>query len=66
MREKKVWGLVVKDFIFYWSQNFPALKTPRQCSLVLLVEVRLRAGKALGGKEVKFVTSRKKEFSGGP
>jgi hypothetical protein len=28
--------------------HFQALKVPRQCPLVLLVEVRLREGKALG------------------
>jgi hypothetical protein len=34
-----------------------ALKVPRQCPLVLLVEVRLREGKALGSQEGKELGS---------
>jgi hypothetical protein len=33
-----------------WGQLFQALKIPRQCPLVLLVEVRLTEGKALGSE----------------
>jgi hypothetical protein len=34
---------------FIGNKIFPSLKVPRQCSLVLLmVQVRLREGKALG------------------
>jgi hypothetical protein len=32
------------------EQSFPALKVLRQYSLVLLVKIRWRDGKALGGK----------------
>jgi hypothetical protein len=40
--------------------TFPALKVPRQCPPVLLVEVRLRESKALGsenGKSQSYVTT---------
>jgi hypothetical protein len=35
------------------EKRSPALKVPRQCPLVLLVEVRLGEGKALGSEEGK-------------
>jgi hypothetical protein len=31
---------------------YPVLKAPRQCPLVILVEVHLREGKALGSQKV--------------
>jgi hypothetical protein len=45
-REKRESGLRQKVF--------PALKVPRQCPFVLLVEVRLKEGKALGSEKGKF------------
>jgi hypothetical protein len=47
------WGEAVRDTIFKGgkARNFffqsPVLKVPRQCPLVLLVEVCLRKGKGL-------------------
>jgi hypothetical protein len=38
-----------------WRKNFPVLKAPRQCPLVLLIEVRLTEGKALGSEEGKVL-----------
>jgi hypothetical protein len=35
------------------NKNCPALKIPRLCSPVLLVEVRLKQGKLLGNEEGK-------------
>jgi hypothetical protein len=34
---------------------FPAVKVPEQCSLVLLVVVSLREGKALGSEDSKGI-----------
>jgi hypothetical protein len=45
----KIWG----GEKFYFS----ALKVPRQCPFVLLVEIRLREGKALVGEEGKALGS---------
>jgi hypothetical protein len=45
---------------------FPALKVPRQCPLVLLVEVNLRKGKAsekVKGWNVDCIMSRGEKFS---
>jgi hypothetical protein len=39
------------------NNNFRALKVPRQCPLVLLVEVHLREGKALGSEKAKVLES---------
>jgi hypothetical protein len=43
-REKKTWGVSERHYILGWEGDkfFPALKVPRQCPLVLLVEVRFR------------------------
>jgi hypothetical protein len=35
------------------TEHIPALKVPSQCPFVLLVEVRLTEGKALGSEESK-------------
>jgi hypothetical protein len=48
-RERKWGGGVVTDTIFNG-----VLKVPRQYPLVLLVELRLREGKALGSKKIQF------------
>jgi hypothetical protein len=41
MREKKKWGRVVRDTTFNGGNRdaFSAMKVPRQCPLVLLVNV---------------------------
>jgi hypothetical protein len=49
-RQKKKWGgggASERHYILKGEEIFPALKVPRQCPLVL-VEVRLGEGKALG------------------
>jgi hypothetical protein len=38
-----------------WRTNFPVLKAPRQRPLVLLIEVHLTEGKALGNEEGKVL-----------
>jgi hypothetical protein len=44
----------VRDDIFNGVQkHFSALKVPRQCPLFLLVEIRLREGKALESEKGK-------------
>jgi hypothetical protein len=53
-KEKRKWGMVSnKHILMGREKRFPALKVPRQCPLGLLVEVRLREGKALGSEEGK-------------
>jgi hypothetical protein len=39
-------GEIVRDTIFVWGEEtiYPVLKVPRQCSLVLLVEVTHMVG----------------------
>jgi hypothetical protein len=45
-------GKVVQDTTFREGKKLfsPALKVPRQCLIVLLAEIRLREGDALGAK----------------
>jgi hypothetical protein len=72
-REKTKWGGVVRDTTFKGEQenvSSPGLKVPRQYSLFLLLEVRLREGKALESskiilQDVDFVMSRAKKLSRG-
>jgi hypothetical protein len=39
------------------NNNCPALKVPRQCPLVLLVEIHLREGNSLGSEKGKVLGS---------
>jgi hypothetical protein len=49
---------VIRDNILrVGDKECPTLKVPRQCSLVRLVEVHLRNGKALGSEEGKGLGS---------
>jgi hypothetical protein len=55
-RQKRYSGFggVMRHYVLGRIQkNIPALKVPRQCPLVLPVEVWLRQGKALGSEEGK-------------
>jgi predicted metal-dependent RNase len=56
-REESESGMeVVKDITFRGGRKYiflPVLKVPRQCSLVLLVEVRLREGDAFRNRKGK-------------
>jgi hypothetical protein len=52
VREEKVEGGSERDYFKgRGHRNCPGLKVPRQCPLILLVEVRLREGKALGSEK---------------
>jgi hypothetical protein len=62
LRVKRGSGEVVKTTLHSGGRGQkhffpPALKAPRQCPLVLLVEIRLRKGKALGREEGKGLGS---------
>jgi hypothetical protein len=46
-RERKVWVGGVRDSVFKGGRNILTVNVLRQWVLVLLVEVRLREGKAL-------------------
>jgi hypothetical protein len=54
-REEKVRRGIERRYILRREGNkkFSALKVPRQCPLVFLVEERLREGKVLGSEKVK-------------
>jgi hypothetical protein len=59
-REKRKWGEVVRGTTFNGGKGrsisySPALKLPRPCSLILLVNVSLREGKAVGSEKGKVL-----------
>jgi hypothetical protein len=56
---------IVSDIIFSGKQNVHALKVPRHCPLVRLVQVHFREGKALGSGlcyEQEILTTQSKSW----
>jgi hypothetical protein len=51
-RETETWGGSEGEG---GQSNFPALKVPRQCPLILLVEVRFREGSVLRSEKDRYV-----------
>jgi hypothetical protein len=64
------WGIERHYILGGRQKNVTALKVPLQCPLLLLAQVRLREGKALGSKEsegwkMDFVMNGGKKFNRG-
>lgn len=53
---RQIEGSSERTYILGGNKMFPTLKVRRQCSIVFLVETRLRQDKALGSEEGKRVT----------